>query len=359
MNPRGGLCNRLRVIGSTIKLGIDYNDSIIIFWRKSPELGCSFEDLFENIVYNIPKGNLVIKSVDYLEDELIQNIKRKIENERIYTDTITDVEKFQKDYINNNGKGKFLLSTCYSFYDFSDEYDWLLPRKEIMDKIENIVRMFGKYCIGVHIRRTDHEISKRFSPNELFVKIANKEIEKNKDIKFYLATDDIEVKRYFIKLFGGKIVTNQSCFFNRGNKNGMESAVIDLYALSKTQKIYGSFWSSFSQTAADIGKIKVEYVHIKPIKRLQNKKIVIYGAGELGQVVYRIYFKLCDIVGWVDQNYKLISDAICMKILSPDMISKLDYDYIIIAVKSDKVKREIRQLLLDMNIESKKIVEEI
>lgn len=102
LNPRGGLCNRLRVIGSTIKLGIDYNDSIIIFWRKSPELGCSFEDLFENIVYNIPKGNLVIKSVDYLEDELIQNIKRKIENERIYTDTITDVEKFQKDYINNS-----------------------------------------------------------------------------------------------------------------------------------------------------------------------------------------------------------------------------------------------------------------
>ena len=33
LNPRGGLCNRLRVIGSAIKLGVAYDDFIIVFWR--------------------------------------------------------------------------------------------------------------------------------------------------------------------------------------------------------------------------------------------------------------------------------------------------------------------------------------
>lgn len=169
----------------------------------------------------------------------------------------------------------------------------------------------------------------------------------------------MEVKRYFLELYGERIIVNLYQVFSRENKNGMESAVIDLYALSKTQKIYGSFWSSFSQTASAIGNTKIEYVYTMPMKKLLNKKIVIYGAGNLGQVVYKIYFKLCDIVGWIDQNYKDISDSICMEILPPIMISKLNFDYILIAVKKDSIKMEIKQLLLDMNIDSSKIIDEI
>ena len=358
LNPRGGLCNRLRVIGSAIKLGVAYDDFIIVFWRKRQELGCSFEELFESVIYNSSK-RLIIKNVDYSEAELIKKIGRKTGDEKIYIDTIADVEKFQRDYIYNNGRGQFLLSTCSSFYNFADKYDWLIPKKEIMEKAEDIVKKFGAYSVGIHIRRTDHEISKRFSPVELFVKIADEEVKKNRNVKFYLATDDMEVKRYFLELYGERIIVNLYQVFSRENKNGMESAVIDLYALSKTQKIYGSFWSSFSQTASAIGNTKIEYVYTMPMKKLLNKKIVIYGAGNLGQVVYKIYFKLCDIVGWIDQNYKDISDSICMEILPPIMISKLNFDYILIAVKKDSIKMEIKQLLLDMNIDSSKIIDEI
>lgn len=358
LNPRGGLCNRLRVIGSAIKLGIDYGDSIIIFWRRGQEVGCSFEELFDGIVYNSKKGDLVIKNIDYSEDELIQKIQREIGNERSYMDTIADSRKFLKDYIYNNEE-IFLLSTCSEFYNFSGEYDWLFPRKEIMDKIGHVVQMFGKNCIGVHIRRTDHRISKRFSPNELFIEIMNEEIKKTNDTKFYLATDDVQAKKYFLDLFGNRIITSQYEIFNRSNKNGMISAVIDLYALSKTKKIYGSFWSSFSSTAASIGRTPLEYVCTKPIEKILNKKVVIYGAGWLGQVVYQIYSELCNIVGWIDQNYKTISNILCMKILPPNTIKELSFDYILIAVESNNAKEEIKKMLLEMNIESSIIIEEV
>lgn len=156
LNPRGGLCNRLRVIGSAIKLGVAYDDFIIVFWRKSQELGCSFEELFESVIYNSSK-RLIIKNVDYSEAELIKKIGRKTGDEKIYIDTIADVEKFQRDYIYNNGRGQFLLSTCSSFYNFADKYDWLIPKKEIMEKAEDIVKKFGAYSVGIHIRRTDQD----------------------------------------------------------------------------------------------------------------------------------------------------------------------------------------------------------
>lgn len=359
LNPRGGLGNRLRVISSAIKLGMDYDDSIIVFWRKGSELGCSFEELFENIIYNNSKGKLIIKSVNCSEEKLVQKITEEIGNKRSYIDTNRELKRFQEDYINNNGAGDFLLSTCSSFYNFSGEYDWLLPKKEIADKIEYIVNKFGDQCIGIHIRRTDHEISKKFSPKELFVQIINDEIKRSSDVKFYLATDDLATKIYFLDLFKEKIVTNESQFFTRKSKNGIESAVIDLYALSKTKKIYGSYWSSFSAAAASIGNIKLEVVHKKPMEELLNKKIVIYGAGSLGRVVYQIYSELCEIVGWVDQNYKIISDRLGMKILPPNMIPQLSFDFIIIAVWKYDIKMEIKQLLLNMNIDSYMIVEEV
>ncbi len=359
LNPRGGLCNRLRVIGSAIKLGMDYDDSIIVFWRKSPALGCLFEELFEGITYKSQKGKLTLKNVEYSEDMLIREIEGEVGKKRSYYDTIADTKKFQEDYIKAEGRGKFLLSTCYGFYDFFDEYDWLSLRKDILDKIEFITSLYGRHCIGIHIRRTDNEMAKRFSPNELFERIIDEEIKQNADVKFYLATDDMEVKKDFLDIFSPRIITSQCQTLARENRKGMISAVIDLYALARTQKIYGSYWSSFSQTAAAIGGIRVECVLKKPVKKLLNKKIVIYGAGQLGRVVYQTYFELCNIVGWVDQNYRAISDTICMEIQPPEVIRKIDFDYIVITVKEDNTKREILQLLLDMGVKPQMIVEEV
>ena len=46
---------------------------------------------------------------------------------------------------------------------------------------------------------------------------------------------------------------------DRNSLEGMKFAVVDLFCLSKTRKIIGSVASSYSQIAAEIGGIEIEY----------------------------------------------------------------------------------------------------
>ena len=52
------------------------------------------------------------------------------------------------------------------------------------------------------------------------------------------------------KEFPGRIFSNSNRMLQRDSQEGMNDAVIDLYCLSYCKKIIGSYWSSFSETAA-------------------------------------------------------------------------------------------------------------
>jgi hypothetical protein len=45
---------------------------------------------------------------------------------------------------------------------------------------------------------------------------------------------------------------------NRHSKEGILEAVLEIYSLSKTARIFGSYYSSYSEMAAKLGKIKLE-----------------------------------------------------------------------------------------------------
>lgn len=124
-------------------------------------------------------------------------------------------------------------------------------------EINNIVEKYRGNIIGIHIRRTDNTQSITQSKDECFIKSLNQEINSNPDIHFYLATDDLSVKKHFTNIYGSRIITsnNEVC---RNTIEGMKAAVKDLYCLSKTNKIIGSAYSSYSEIAAELGNIKLE-----------------------------------------------------------------------------------------------------
>lgn len=88
-----------------------------------------------------------------------------------------------------------------------------------------------------------------------------------------------------------------------------------------------------------------------------KKNIVIYGAGKFGQRVYRYIQetqgKAC--VGWIDQNYKLKQNA-GLSVDSIEHVKDWTFDQIVIAVLDYHVAESIRNKLLDMGIEKKKII---
>lgn len=89
---------------------------------------------------------------------------------------------------------------------------------------------------------------------------------------------------------------------------------------------------------------------------LINKRIVIYGAGNIGKAVYPVYAKDCRVVGWVDKKHRLIPDLFCESISDPQNVIYLDFDYIVIAVENDDMKDEIRSYLLGMGVDNEKII---
>jgi hypothetical protein len=81
----------------------------------------------------------------------------------------------------------------------------------------------------------------------------------NPDTLFYLASDGQDVIDRMREEFPGKIMVNSGASLTRKSKAGMDGAVIDLLALSRTGRIIGSFGSTFSDMASYIGRIGLEY----------------------------------------------------------------------------------------------------
>ena len=93
-----------------------------------------------------------------------------------------------------------------------------------------------------------------------------KEIEQNGDTTFYLASDSEEDKRSIVNRFGNRVFTSVHKA-DRNSLEGMQEALVELYLLSRTRHVLGSVHSSFSETAAQIGKISYELLRdVRPDK---------------------------------------------------------------------------------------------
>lgn len=60
-------------------------------------------------------------------------------------------------------------------------------------------------------------------------------------------------------MYGKRILTNTPPL-NRDSLEGMIGAVVDLWSLSRTKKIWGSYYSSYSEMAAILGNINLEII---------------------------------------------------------------------------------------------------
>lgn len=88
---------------------------------------------------------------------------------------------------------------------------------------------------------------------------------------------------------------------------------------------------------------------------LKGEKIILYGAGEVGNSYYSQFLKngTCKVVAWVDKKYNSCEDNLHRGI---GTALELEYDYIIIAVKDKIIAQEIEFDLLKMRVDKDKII---
>jgi len=130
-----------------------------------------------------------------------------------------------------------------------DRYSMFKPIPPIRERITEAVKMFaGKRCYGVHIRRGDHNQARQGSPIELFVERMSRALDSGECEAFYLATDCEDTRAQLRKFFATRLFT-LSRPTSRETIAGMQDAVLEMWTLAATEKIFGSLGSTFAETA--------------------------------------------------------------------------------------------------------------
>lgn len=148
--------------------------------------------------------------------------------------------------------GAAYLKTCHKIYD--GHWAPVRPVQRIRDRIDAVAEDFGPQTVGVHIRRGDSIRSIEQSPLDLFVREMEAITLADDRASFFLATDSPDVAFALRDRFRDRLLT-RSPDLTRDTLAGTEDAVVDLWCLSRTSRVLGSYWSSFSETAADISGI--------------------------------------------------------------------------------------------------------
>jgi hypothetical protein len=262
----GGICNRFYAIASAYKLAKDQNKELIIFWDKEWNLNSDLKKFikFDNLnikcrdKYNFPKRFI---------DKFDTSIKKAFDNSdfRILDSEMSgmlvnkSLDEIKEYFFLTSTLKSIFIETCWQFYPLNNDVlkELFQPTLYLQSKLNEINKNIGNDYIGFHIRRTDHDRSIKYSPDYLFLDIANKYPDK----KVFLSTDCIETEVRFRHILGERLFTFTKNK-NRDSEKGIEDALIDLFTLSKSNIIYGSFASTFSSFASNYGNIPLVVLKI-------------------------------------------------------------------------------------------------
>ncbi len=240
------------MICSAMALAKRRKEKLVILWYLNPELNAAFEDLF----LPIREPDITLINIRSLKDP------RKLyyqfsANQRFGDDDIRRnkiCEHLNEDFYQKLKKRVYIF-TCERF-DPTRDYSLFVPTAALQKRIDAFTKDFAPRCVGVHIRRTDNAVSMGKSTTEQFIAEMEKELTEHPETRFFLATDDQSEEDLLRSRFPGKIISNPSRTIDRNSVAGMHDALLDLYCLAAGDKIIGSYWSSFTDTAAEMRGIE-------------------------------------------------------------------------------------------------------
>lgn len=271
--PFGGLGNRIYAICSAIAYCQENKKSLKILWFKDHNLNCPVSDLFS---INAESESINLVDASLMDLILRDNPRRRnfwipkffqrfLFDRRIYVPEVYDVVSIHKknDFGDLEKFNHVFMVSYWYFYKTPDMWKVITINPKIDARVDELIekcKSHSNRVVGVHIRRTDNTYSIEESPTELFIYKMEKEVEINKgNVRFYLASDSLDVKKELVNRFGNLIITSMEPT-SRNNKKGIIDAFVELNVLSRTDKIYASSKSSFSELANYLSNNEFEIV---------------------------------------------------------------------------------------------------
>jgi hypothetical protein len=280
VRPRAGLANRMRLIASCLYLKYKFQAEMKMIWDVNSGLNARYEDLFElnqgiTLLDGGSKYDLIIKHKKLVENKssVVRAISKgwnSLISQIIGVDYCLFDEDLKKGYAFIKSilekHDRVFFCSCEEFVDYPDGISSFTPIPAIKEKIRLNSEKFDENTVGIHIRRTDNISAIEASPNYLFERKIEEYLQENSATNFFIATDDPAVESYFKEKYPDNVLAYPKTY-GRDSKDGIVDALVELQLLAKTSVIYGSYWSSYSEMASRIGKIKLNILtlaHVIP-----------------------------------------------------------------------------------------------
>lgn len=264
LEPRGGMCNRIRAIHSGYQLAEKRNAQLVLVWTVIPEYYAKFEEVFESIPH-VKVVTLYLGRMDSPKHFLLRLFAELYRKMYLGGMELQVYEKQSEEignaadygwYDRQSFASAYIRSYAVFFESEIDATDFLKFKPAIINASKKVISdEQAKNAIGIHIRRTDHVEAIQNSGLSDFERVIDWEIGRNPKIQFYVASDDLETELYLEEKYGDRMIRFSDKEYVRQCRQGIVDAAIDLVCLSRTTKIYGSFTSSYSEMAAKLGRI--------------------------------------------------------------------------------------------------------
>jgi len=273
-----GLANRLRTLNSFYSFAKTNHARLLVHWGPGPGWSDEhFLDLFEPI-----------EGVTFIS-------KEEFENERDGTLQLnkrcSKSERADGEYIFFSPKKQLRESLYFQSFSYEGDsclefifpeikskpliYPSLKPKRELEEKIQTLLQL-TQGSIGLHMRRGDshnHPWQEKFkiSDDSSFERFILEELKNEPRIIFFLSTDCRKTNDYFTSKFPNNIIFNKEKHFAESRsylepKLFQSDAVIDLFVLSRSRKIAGSNFSTFSELAS--------LLHGAPLTIAKNERLI-------------------------------------------------------------------------------------
>jgi len=260
--PYEGLGNRLRAMASAIGVARHEQAPLTIYWNASENCLCQYSDLFEP---SMPENVTLVENRSLMHSLASWRKNLRLPHLLQHLHYGQCLRRF--NYWPNNDiyevlkpQGEVLLETCYSLTpNYPPLSTWLRLQPALQQRVEAMTDQYTPYTVGLHVRGTDHQLARQLSTLDRFINRIDALIEEHPEVKFFLATDEPDVKRQLLVRYPDRILTCDVPLC-RDTQAGMEAAIVDCFCLSRTQLILGSYNSTYSSLAAEIGEISLEEI---------------------------------------------------------------------------------------------------
>lgn len=265
--PVEGLANRMRAIDSAIRWSRETGIRCQIrWWRDNRLLDARWGDLFQPLPQIREASDKANKRFQFFfklkrHSSLFRGILGFLDWAHILRVYSPDDWEALREMAAKKKRYLWAIAQSYSVFWWPDgekfQSELFRLTYELQQNVTLLTKSFGNNTIGVHIRRTDHQLAIAGSPIEAFVGTIQRELEHDHETTFFVCSDDCSAKEHLISVFGNEHIILPSGTLSRNTVDGVKQAVVELFSLASTRKIIGSAHSSFSSMGGYLGEIPV------------------------------------------------------------------------------------------------------